>query len=152
MQIAARQGPASPRVVTGPRDAAMRRARTCYDHIAGRLGVAIAQHLQAQDAVAFDGDAGQVTARCAPVLAAIGMAPAALETTAGRPVPCRPCMDWSERRAHLAGRLGRLICQHTLERGWLLRRARTLDITPAGAAALSGWLGAERWAAIVRDA
>lgn len=152
MQIAMRQAGPVQRVVPGPRDAAMRRARTCYDHIAGRLGVAIAQHLEAQGAVALDGDAAQVTERCAPALAAIGLATRALDVPGGRPLTCRPCMDWSERRTHLAGRLGTLICQHLLERGWLLRRARTLDITPAGAVALGSWMGAQRWAAVMQDA
>ena len=69
MQVASRDTASERRVVTGPRDAAMRRARTCYDHIAGRLGVAIAQKLQDDGAIAFDGEAGRVTERCAAALA-----------------------------------------------------------------------------------
>jgi len=66
-QLAAQRAPA-PRTVTGPRDADLRMARTCYDHIAGRLGVAITQHLLDNDAIAFDGKAGHVTDRAAAVL------------------------------------------------------------------------------------
>lgn len=148
MQIASSSGAPTRHVVTGPRDAAMRRARTCYDHIAGRLGVAIAEKLLADGAIVFDGDAGQITGRCSVALAPLGLDIAALETSAAARAQCRPCMDWSERRPHLAGRLGTLICHHAIERGWLARRARTLDITAPGTLALRGWLGAQRWRAV----
>lgn len=54
-----------------------------------------------------------------------------------RPI-CRPCMDWSERRPHVAGKLGAAICTHCLENGWVRRRqgTRALDVTPKGRAAL----------------
>ena len=60
---------------------------------------------------------------------------------------CRPCLDWSERRFHMAGRLSRHICSHCLERGWLLRRvdSRALDISPSGQAVLQGWMGLALW-------
>lgn len=150
MQLAAtRQPPPAPAVVTGPRDAALRLARRCYDHLGGRLAVAVADHLQHEGAVAFDGDAGQVTDRCADVLAPLGLDTNALAAPSRRP-GCRPCLDWSERRPHLAGRLGALICSHCVERGWLLRHptARALQITPAGAVALRDWLGHAAWAAL----
>ncbi|WP_313759450.1 helix-turn-helix transcriptional regulator, partial [Diaphorobacter nitroreducens] len=69
MQLAVRQATTSP-VVVGPRDAALRQARTCYDHIAGRLGVAIAAHLLEEGAIVFDDDVGgRVTGRAQAVLA-----------------------------------------------------------------------------------
>ncbi|WHZ10843.1 MAG: Transcriptional regulator, ArsR family [Burkholderiaceae bacterium] len=153
MQLAARQVPAPRPVVVGPRDAALRRARTCYDHIAGRLGVAIAAHLLEQRAIAFDDEAGgRVTERAATVLEPLGLAAQAglTQGPARRPL-CRPCLDWSERRAHVAGRLGTLLCTHCLERGWLrrARESRALEITPRGTVALSGWLGPARWREIV---
>lgn len=151
MQIAGREAASARRMATGPRDAAMRRARTCYDHIAGRLGVAIAQKLQDDGAVAFDGESGHVTERCADALAPLGIAAASLDAAPGGRAHCRPCMDWSERRPHVAGRLGALICSHALERGWLVRRARTLDITPPGAVALREWLGPQRWRDVMLD-
>jgi DNA-binding transcriptional ArsR family regulator len=136
------------RIAVGPRDAALRTARTCYDHLAGRLGVAIAGHLQDEGAVAFEADAAHATARAAPVLARLGLAPeAVLQAGPGRRPHCRPCLDWSERRMHLAGRLGALICSHCLDSGWLLRGAgtRALAITPRGAVTLRDWLGHVRW-------
>lgn len=157
MQLAVANG-APPRraVVTGPKDAAMRRARTCYDHIAGRLGVAIARHLLVEGAVTFDGAAGRVEAPARRVLARLGLdvgRSAAGATRAGARPHCRPCLDWSERGPHLAGTLGALICAHCVERGWLVRRAdaRALDISVPGQQALRGWLGAALWQGIEGD-
>jgi len=153
MQLAVRQAPAHRPMAVGPRDAALRTARTCYDHIAGRLGVAMAAHLLEQGAIAFDegveGEAGGlVTPRAAAVLRPLGLA--VPEAGAARRPLCRPCLDWSERRPHVAGRLGALLCAHCLERGWLRRAqsGRVLEITPPGAVALRGWLGVERWNAV----
>lgn len=149
MQLAVQQPAPEPRrVVVGPRDAALRTARTCYDHIAGRLGVAITEHLLDEGAMAFDGDAGgHVTARAAPVLQRLGIGAAADLGAGGKRPHCRPCLDWSERRMHVAGRLGAVICSHCLGQGWLLRRSdtRALEITPGGAVALRNWLGHARW-------
>ncbi|MEQ1672799.1 MAG: helix-turn-helix transcriptional regulator, partial [Hyphomicrobium sp.] len=62
MQLASLSRPSEGRkAIFGPRDAGMRRARTCYDHIAGRLGITITDRLLEQGAVVFDGDSGQVT-------------------------------------------------------------------------------------------
>lgn len=155
MQLAA-PPPVPRRVAVGPRDAALRTARTCYDHLAGRLGVAITGHLLASGAVVFDHEAaaGHVTDRATDALRRLGLdADAALAGGQGRRPHCRPCLDWSERRMHLAGRLGALICHHCLERGWLLRGqgTRALAITPPGALALRDWLGHERWREVVGD-
>lgn len=151
MQLAVQQpapDAATRRVVVGPRDAALRTARTCYDHIAGRLGIAITEHLLDEGAMAFDGDAGgHVTAQAVPVLQRLGIDAATHPTGGGKRPHCRPCLDWSERRLHVAGRLGAMICSHCLAEGWLLRRAdsRALEITPGGAVALRNWLGHARW-------
>ena len=145
-------------VVVGPRDAALRTARTCYDHLAGRLGVAITGHLLDEHAVVFDDDdaaSGHVTDRAAQVLHRMGIAADGLGVPgAGTKRPqCRPCLDWSERRMHLAGRLGALICQHCLDSGWLLRGVgtRALSITPRGAVALRDGLGHTRWRDVAGD-
>lgn len=155
IQLAAQQAPAPRRVVVpGPRDAAMRLARTCYDHIAGRLGVAITEHLLAEGAIAFDGEAGHVTDRAARVLQGLGLhTDAALAPGASRRPHCRPCLDWSERRMHVAGRLGALICSHCAGSGWLLRinGSRALQPSPAGVVALRDWLGPARWSACVDE-
>jgi hypothetical protein len=151
MQFAVRSAAPVPAVATGPRDAALRLARTCYDHLAGRLGVAIADHLQESGAVHFDAEGGgQLTTRAAHTLAPLGVDAAALAATGAQRLHCRPCLDWSERRPHLAGRLGALLCAHCLERGWLSRRGstRALVPSPAGIVALRGWLGPARWAQV----
>lgn len=147
-----------PRV--GPQDAAMRMARSCYDHLAGRLGVAIADHWLEQGALAWadDGRSARLQAPDPAQLARWGLDSASLvqATTApraaGRPL-CRPCLDWSERRPHLAGQWGAAICQHALAQGWLLRGqgTRALQITPAGAVALRDRLGLSRWREVLGD-
>jgi hypothetical protein len=110
----------------------MRAARTCYDHLAGRLGVGIAGAMADRGYIEFAEDAGLVTPDGERFLARLGVALEAPARTS-RPL-CRLCLDWSERRPHLAGRLGAALCSHCLDRGWIRRRAdgRALDITPAG--------------------
>ena len=152
MQLASRSPAPRRATVTGPKEASLRRARSCYDHIAGRLGVAIAERLQQDGAVIFDGESGRLGAAAEAALAEIGIAidgPGAAR--AGSRPYCRPCLDWSERRSHVAGTLGALICGHCLERRWLSRRAggRALDITVPGERALRGWLGGALWQRVV---
>ncbi len=136
-------------VIVGPRDDALRTARTCYDHLAGRLGVAITNRLTTDGAIVIDGDAGYLTEEGIKAMANIGIASlgaVASKGAATRP-QCRPCLDWSERKFHVAGRLGALICAHCLEQRWVLRRqgTRALEITPKGQAALRSWLGTDAW-------
>jgi DNA-binding transcriptional ArsR family regulator len=137
MQVASDLEPPRKRFTVGPRDAALRLARTCYDHLAGRLGVALADALVAQGYAEFTGDAGIVTATGVRFLGRIGIDVAAIAprraTGVGR-VLCRPCLDWSERRPHLAGAIGAALCAHSFERGWIGRVAgtRAVTITPAG--------------------
>lgn len=119
----------------------LRRARTCYDHIAGEIGVAIADALLARGAVVLDGEAGEVTPDGHAFFAAQGID----LTSPGRSkrIFCRPCIDWSERRPHLGGRVGAAICACCLDRGWLARRrgSRVLTITPEGTKALPDVFG-----------
>ncbi len=126
-------------LVPGPRDEAMRRARTCYDHFAGRLGVSIADALQTAGFIEFGDEAGSISADGIAHLAGFGIE---LESTGGhskrsRPL-CRPCLDWSERRPHVAGAVGAAICRHFIRENWVRRigGSRTLEITPAGDKAL----------------
>jgi DNA-binding transcriptional ArsR family regulator len=138
--------------ITGPRDAALRQARTCYDHIAGRLGVAISTHLQTEGAVVLDDAAGaQVTAKLEAVLRPLEMEGIGAAGASGQRPLCRPCLDWSERRVHVAGRLGAMLCAHSLARGWLARSpgSRALSITPGGAVVLRDWLGLPAWSEVV---
>ncbi len=131
MQIAGGLVLSPPR--TGPKEAALRHARTCYDHQAGRLGVGITDALQASGAVEIAGDAAALTEAGRAKMQALGILAADHDMHSRRPL-CRPCLDWSERRPHLAGALGAAICTHALDRGWVRRRigTRALEITPAG--------------------
>ncbi len=146
MQVAAGGRATRARVVVGPKDEALRAARTCYDHLAGRLGVAIAERLRQDGALVLDDEGAYLTDKGHVSLATLGIA-AADRTSA---LACRPCLDWSERRFHLAGRLASTLCRHCLEQGWLRQRppARALDITPRGGVALQNWLGMELWAGV----
>jgi DNA-binding transcriptional ArsR family regulator len=121
------------------RDDAMRFARTCYDHLAGVAAVAIADALVARDYVVLGDDGGEVTATGARFLGEFGA------VGAGRRIFCRPCLDWSERRYHIAGHVGAEICRCRLQRGWFVRErdSRTLRLTPAGAAGFYASLGVD---------
>ena len=116
---------------TGPADARMRLARTCYDHLAGQLGVGIADSLVAAGHVVLSDDGGEVTGSGRAFFLSLGLDLSA--ETSRRPF-CRPCLDWSERRHHLAGTLGSRIMTQCLQSGWIRRAAksRAVDITPLG--------------------
>ncbi|MBS0502959.1 MAG: winged helix-turn-helix transcriptional regulator [Proteobacteria bacterium] len=118
-------------LATGPADPALRRARICYDHIAGNLGVALYAALLGQGHVRLAEDGVALTASGRALLDRLGIGP----PHARRPA-CRTCLDWSERRHHLAGQVGAAICATALARDWLRRRAgtRALDVTPKGEA------------------
>jgi DNA-binding transcriptional ArsR family regulator len=121
---------------TGPRDVSLRTARTCYDHIAGQLGVGIADSMKQQGLVEIDDDAGMLTASGGEFLVHLGIVldrPPEKRRTRALPL-CRLCLDWSERRPHLSGRLGAELCRHSLMLGWIRRRqgSRALDVTPEG--------------------
>lgn len=137
MQVAAEQAPPRRRLSIGPRDAAMRAARTCYDHLAGRLGVAITDALIGNGYLELAADAGLVTASGVKFLSDVGIDTDKLTAQRGKSsgrVLCRPCLDWSERRPHLAGAVGAAICRHCFDSGLVRRIAQTraLAITPKG--------------------
>lgn len=129
-------GTLAPRTRTGPRDESLRVARTCYDHIAGQLGVGIADAMKQQGWVEVDDDAGVLTVSGAAFLARQGIdLNRAPEKRRTRALPlCRLCLDWSERRPHFSGRLGSELCRHSLALGWIRKRpgSRALDVTPEG--------------------
>lgn len=142
MQLASNpESRGQPRLMVGPRDAALRMARTCYDHLAGRLGVAIADALVKAGVIELDDDGGLVTGRGIEFFRRAGIAlvldgsrPA---TPASRPL-IRPCLDWSERRVHIAGKVGAAICRHVVDQHWVrrLKDSRALEITGTGRSAL----------------
>ncbi|HEY6433518.1 MAG TPA: helix-turn-helix transcriptional regulator, partial [Acetobacteraceae bacterium] len=117
---------------------ALRTARTCYDHIAGRLGVAIADRLIEREHVVLTADGGEVTESGLGFLVGFGAAP-----EPGKRIFCRPCLDWSERRPHLAGRVGAAIACRCFELGWItrLRDSRAVAITSAGHSGLADTFG-----------
>jgi DNA-binding transcriptional ArsR family regulator len=123
------------------RDEAVRFARTCYDHLAGYIAVAIADSLGARGHVVLDADGGELTDSGAALLAAFG-ADFAPGSRGGR-IFCRPCLDWSERRHHLAGHVGAEICRRCLELGWFRRErdTRALQLTAAGRKGLAETFG-----------
>jgi DNA-binding transcriptional ArsR family regulator len=132
-------------IVTGPKDQALRYARICYDHLAGEVAVGLADSLVASGRVDLTPDGAAVTERGLAFLRGVGLdLDASLpEWRARAPVFCRPCMDWSERRPHLAGLVGRLLFQAFVDRTWLRRPpvGRAVTITPTGAAALERHFG-----------
>ena len=153
MQLAAQAAPRAQRVATGPRDAAMQLARTCYDHLAGRIAVAVADRLIEQAAVVIEDDTAVVTDAAGAALEGLGLRSELVYARGpGQRPACRPCLDWGERRMHLAGRLGAVLCSHCLQMGWLLQmpRTRALELTPRGAVAFRDWLGMERWRAVTQ--
>ncbi len=137
MQVAAELHPDRKVPTVGPRDAALRKARTCYDHFAGRLGVALADAMMASGHVELSSDAGLVTEAGLAFLDGLGLDIAPMQARLARRTGrllCRPCLDWSERRPHLAGVLGAALCTHSLEHGWTRRLdgTRAVAITPKG--------------------
>jgi DNA-binding transcriptional ArsR family regulator len=133
MQVAADLEPPRPRLSVGPRDAALRAARTCYDHLAGELGVALADALVAGGYAEFARDGGIVTDAGIAFLGRIGIDGDVLLARRGR-VLCRLCLDWSERRPHVAGMVGAALCAHSFTAGWIRRidGTRAVAITPKG--------------------
>jgi hypothetical protein len=113
-------------------DPALRAARTCYDHIAGRLGVALADSLVTRGAILLGDGAGEVTADGQDFLRAFGVPEKA--PRGSRRLYCRACLDWSERRTHLSGVLGAALLARCEELGWVVRAldSRALMVTKLG--------------------
>ena len=136
MLVASRSAPARPRLSVGPRDAALRAARTCYDHLAGRLGVGLADALVAGGQVELGGDGGVMTDAGMHLLHKLGIDvdPMVVRSARKGRVLCRPCLDWSERRPHLAGAVGAALCTLSFDNGWVRRMdgTRAVQVTPKG--------------------
>lgn len=132
MQVAADARPRT--IVTGPRDKALRAARTCYDHLAGHLGVALADAMIANNQIELTADAGIVTAQGATLFERLGIALDTRKPASSKRMLCRPCLDWSERRPHIGGALGAALCAHCLTVGWIRRveGSRAVSVTTKG--------------------
>ena len=129
---------AVPPLRTGPRDPGLRKARICYDHLAGEMGVRLFEHMQTDHWLADD---LTVTAHGRDKLAVIGLDLAALPPS-NRPL-CRACLDWSQRRQHLAGRLGKALLDRMLALSWARRLpgSRIISFSPEGERLFNSWLG-----------
>lgn len=119
----------------------MRAARTCYDHLAGRLGVGLADFLVARGHVSFIEDGGEVTGTGFAFLSDLGIA--FDENRSSKRIFCRPCLDWSERRVHIAGSVGARLCARCLDLGWIRQseRTRAVHITAQGRKGFAEWFG-----------
>ena len=122
---------------------ALRNARTCYDHLAGRLGVALADALVARDHVVVSEDGGIVTQKGEEFFLRLGIEVCS-QGQSRRPF-CRPCLDWSERRTHLAGVVGAALAARCFELGWIARMpdTRAVRVTKGGERGFSKTFGIE---------
>lgn len=116
-------------------------ARSCYDHVAGRVGVALADALQTKGWLVATETTYEVTAEGETGFTAFDIDLAALRKQ--RRHFARPCLDWTERRPHVAGALGAALMVQLLERRWLKKdpRERVLHLTRAGQEGLERVLG-----------
>ena len=142
--LAARAG--HMRVRTGPKDPALRRARVCYDHLAGDLGVQMFDSLKRQKLVRQHKQDIELTAEGQRFMANALQISAETLAHPRRPV-CKACLDWSERRHHLAGTLGAALMRRFPELNWAARDretgSRIVQFTR---------LGEKRFAALFGDA
>lgn len=114
-------------------------ARSCYDHVAGRVGVALAEIMQKQRVIVSEGERDyRVTARGADWLNELGVEMEVLRH--GKRHMARRCLDWTERRPHIGGALGAALMEHFLTDGWLARNrgSRALRVTLKGRRAFAG--------------
>ncbi|MGL4440861.1 MAG: ArsR/SmtB family transcription factor [Bosea sp. (in: a-proteobacteria)] len=141
MELASRMG--RMRTRPGPRDAALRSARVCYDHLAGEMGVKLHAAFVEQGLIIATVDGLGVSAIGRRRFGAEGIEIEALE--AKPRVTCLACLDWSERRHHLAGGLGAALLQLFFQRGWARRqdKGRAVLFTMTGQAHFNRFLAGE---------
>jgi DNA-binding transcriptional ArsR family regulator len=122
---------------------AMARARTCYDHFAGRLGVAIADGLAGRTLIMLSDEGGLVTEAGRAFLTELGVE--LEQPRKSRRTFCRPCLDWSERRWHFGGAVGAALTKRCFELGWTERQkdGRAVTITPEGEKAFGEVFGVQ---------
>lgn len=110
----------------------LRAARTCYDHLAGRIGVTLARSLERDGTLVRQNGGYELGAKSGARLEELGIDLAALERLR-RPV-VRGCLDWSERELHVAGALGAALADRFFELGWIRRRegTRSVEVTARG--------------------
>lgn len=127
-----------------PKARHLREARTCYDHLAGRLGVALADAIEHGGLLEADGKGGyRLTPQGEARFAALGVDLSGLKANPRGHL--RPCLDWTERRRHLAGPIAARLLARLFDLGWIVRGAegRAAVLTPAGAKGLRDAFGLE---------
>lgn len=112
----------APRKLAQPGDAEFVRARTCYRHLAGRLGVGLFDRLRRVSGLDLDSDAVRLNAKGERLLLRGGVLTGTVDEAQRSG---RTCVDWTERRFHLSGALGTLLAQRLFDNGWLRRRSNT---------------------------
>ncbi|HEV7634712.1 MAG TPA: winged helix-turn-helix domain-containing protein [Bradyrhizobium sp.] len=130
------------RVRTGPKDPALRRARICYDHLAGDLGVQMLDSMKRQRLVRHSSQAIELTAEGRRFMASALQIDAEALAHPRRPL-CKACLDWSERRHHLAGMLGAAVMTRFTELKWAAR-----DSAPGSRVVNFSRTGEKRFAAL----
>ncbi|GAA6181649.1 winged helix-turn-helix domain-containing protein [Shimia sp. NS0008-38b] len=120
------------RTRTGPKEVALRKARVCYNHLAGDMGVQMYQSMTAGGFLMKNDGTLSLTEEGRWFLAAMNLDVSTLPKS--RAPMCRECLDWSERKSHLAGKLGRALLSHFLESGWACRvsDSRIVEFTASG--------------------
>ena len=120
------------RLRSSPREPALRKARVCYDHLAGDLGVLAFDAFKKHRWIAHDESGLTLSKSGAEFCRELGIDVDAARTSR-RPM-CRVCLDWSARRHHLAGQVGAQLLERCYELGWARRRrgTRIVDFTPRG--------------------
>lgn len=121
MGVAFRTG--AVRLRSSPREPALRKARVCYDHLAGELAVAAFEAMMARGWFFGHVDEASLSDAGWDALAGLGIDVSTLQS-ARRPA-CRMCLDWGERRHHLAGSVGAAILRHVIDAGWARRTANS---------------------------
>ncbi|WP_224817179.1 helix-turn-helix transcriptional regulator [Hasllibacter sp. MH4015] len=121
----------------GPKDAALRQARVCYNHLAGDKGTQMFDSLMGHGHLALEGDNLRLTPSGTEFVAGLEIDLDALRKA--RAPLCRECLDWSERRSHLAGSLGRAFLTRFEEMSWASRdpKTRVVAFTRHGADAFA---------------
>lgn len=139
--VAARAG--HMRTRPGPKNDKMRAARSCYDHLAGRVAVEMFEHWVEVGILEWRAGEVTLTETGHTYLSGLGIDVEALKRKR-RPL-CRTCIDWSERRNHLGGSVGAAVLELMLEKGWARRKAgeRTVIINPGGERAFVSWYSSE---------
>ncbi|WP_028021954.1 ArsR/SmtB family transcription factor [Enterovibrio calviensis] len=124
-------------VPTGPSDPNLRHARVCYDHLAGEVAVRLYDDLVAQELIVDAHIEATLTDKGRQFFQSIGANISELEKQK-RPM-CKACLDWSERRTHLAGTLGKWLLNDAMDKGWIARipDSRVVGFTPAGVIAFN---------------